>query len=270
MKRVWAAAALLCGLCPAPVGVSPRETQLPVVLFYTYKPEALRRPSHITPKFSVVPGDETRPYQGDLLARGILPLASRGGRDQARQRSAAELAAYWGAAWDEGYAGIAIDEFGSRDRAVNQRMRDALKMLQQRCPDLYVAVWHGGPLNRRYGSSYAQNADLIMLETYTGARCALGLHFAVKLNQARRAGVAQKTVFALGINDADKRLETGGKAWANDERTLRAQMRWIRDNAPEMPGISFFAARGSAALQRRAEELAWEFFGSGHRSAGGN
>lgn len=263
MRRIWAGGALLGLLFAAPTVVVAQQSGSPVVLFYTYKPEALTRPSHITPKFSLTPGDEARPAQGALLARGILPLATRGGRNEARVRSSEDLAAYWGSAADAGYAGIAIDEFGSRDRALNQKMREALAILRESHPELYIAVWHGGPLNRHYGRCYAQNADLVMLETYTGARCALGLHFRVKLNGARKAGIAHKTVFALGINDSDKKLEAGAKAWANDEETLRAQMRWIRKNAPDMPGVGFFAARGSAELQRKAEELAWQIFGGG-------
>ena len=78
---------------------------------------------------------------------------------------------------------------------------------------------------------------------------------------AKRTGIIHKSVFALGINDNDERVKGYPlRQWANTPGNLEAQMRWIKENAPEMPGIAFFSSAASREMLKTADALAGEIF----------
>ncbi len=238
----------------------------PIVLFWTDDVRGLANVTHITPsvwirKSASDTGDMVS-EQSYLLGRGITPLKWRGGKHYA-ERSEQELTDYWCGAYEEGYVGIAIDEFvgWDIDQSVNEKMGRALVAAKKRCPELFIVVWHGGPLTPMLAEFYRDGADLVLLEAYGGAVPVLWLLYSHYLAVARRAGIASKCLFALGINDRDEELQSKPwKRWANTPEELQAQINWVRENAPEMPGIAFFASRAGPEMIRAADRMAGEIY----------
>jgi len=244
------------------LGGAPPTAQVksPVIVFWTAYPYQLPHITHFTPNVGIGDDSEQSFSHDKLRASGIMPLKSVPGKIAARDLTAEALAQRWGEAHEQGYAGIAIDEFGSREGEINAKMIKALGIVRRDSAGLFIAVWHAGPLTGEFARAYGRNADLVMLETYVAGDAYLAWKFGPKLSCAWREGILGKTVFALGINDVDKRLGTTVQPWANTPRELQAQMRWIRSHAPEMPGIAFFASHASFDIQRRASEIAWSIF----------
>jgi hypothetical protein len=205
----------------------------------------------------------TRPYyyqQKYFLERGIMPLDYREGNVRGGN-SEDEIVDDWCSAWEEGYVGIAIDELGGYNFEKNRKFARALVRTKRRCPDLYIAVWHAGPLFRDLAEAYEEGADLVLLETYVSGTSSLSLRFGFKLLAARMMGIVDKSVFALGINDDEGKVrETGRGRWANSPDELRAQMQWINRYASDMPGIAIYASSGSLEMIRAADRLAGEIF----------
>jgi hypothetical protein len=246
------------------IGMAPRvaAAEPPVILFWTAYPYQLPHITHFTPNVGLGADTETAFSQPRLVQAGIVPLKSVPGKVLAKDLSALQLAQRWISAGEQGYAGIAIDEFGSGDRLIDDRMIEALDMTRKGADGLFIAVWHAGLLTRDVARAYARSADLVLLETYVAGDSGLAWHFGPKLLAARMYGLLRKTVFALGINDVDRRLGATMKPWANSPDELQAQMRWIRARAPEMPGVAFFASHASFEIQREASEIAWSVFTS--------
>jgi hypothetical protein len=244
----------------------PNLPHRPVVLFWTDHPDQLKNISYVTPHVwheEVKTDKDTNPFleQAYLSSRNIFALAWRGGRTAALEMNVQELVEYWGSAFEEGFHGIAIDEFGGHDRIYIEKVSKALIELKRKNTELFVAVWHAGLLNKDWAAAYSQAADLIMLESYFAWSSFVGLRLRYNVNIARRWNIIYKSVFALGINDNDYGVKMGEKkAWANTSKSLGAQMRWIHRSAPEMPGIAFFAPRASIELLQTADSLAGEIF----------
>lgn len=195
-------------------------------------------------------------------APGQVPMELRtvDGKVVAEEMSPKQIADYWSSAAGEGFPGIAVDEFGHPDEVVNEKMAQALHLFRSGFPHLFVAVWHAGRLTDDLIQAYRKDADLVILETYVSGSDSLDHRFLPKLEAARDGGILEKSVFALGINDQDPRLGVALPPWANTRGELEAQMRWIRDNAPKMPGIAFFSPRASVEIEQTAVGLASKIF----------
>ncbi|MEA1950386.1 MAG: CARDB domain-containing protein [Planctomycetota bacterium] len=236
----------------------------PFVLFWCPQPIDLKNATHITPQVWTTGdavGKEQHPdfNQRDWLKKGITPLRWMGGYCY-KTKTEDEFVDYWSGAtrWD--YRGIAIDEFGSGKKELDERMGRALVRAKRKCPKLSFVVWHAGPLTESLGQSYRDGADLVMLEKYFGAS-GYEKRFAEGVERARRAKILHKTVFALGINDKDKpEAKQRWGEWANSPEILEAQIKWIRDHAPEMPGIAFYASNASPEMVRSADELVGRYW----------
>jgi hypothetical protein len=199
--------------------------------------------------------------QSAWLKKGITPLRWMG---YPHEKSERELVAYWASVANQGYVGIAIDEIGHISPEVDAKAARALVTLKRTHPNLFVAVWHAGGLTDELLKGYRDGADLILLETY-------GVPFEMqrykrwieeRISTVRKAGIIHKTVIAIGINDAasQKEWQKVGQ-WVNSELTLRQLLTFIRQIAPDMPGIAFFAPRASQKMLTIADKLAGEIFG---------
>jgi hypothetical protein len=143
---------------------------------------------------------------------------------------------------------------------VDQKMAQALRRTRRRAPHLFIAVWQTRRLSKVVLEAYREAADLVMIEVYTGGK-GFEKKFAEAVAEVRRAGISDKTVLALGINDQateEEKRERG--RWANSEAVLEAQVRWIRTNAPELPGVAFFAQQASESMVRYADDLCGRTF----------
>ncbi|MCD6508516.1 hypothetical protein J7M22_18090 [Candidatus Poribacteria bacterium] len=230
------------------------------LVFWCPWPDELKHATHITPQVWVE-GDEgaKRRYlrfsQKFWLERGVLPLRWMGGVCY-KDKPEGWFVSYWSGAFKIGYRGIAIDEFGSGDESVDEKMARALVRTKELCPELFIAVWHAGGLNEVLARAYRRGADLVMLEAYVGGKKGFEKLFSQKVEAARRFGIVSKTILALGINDrAEERYRRQWGEWANSEEELETQVRWIRENAPDMPGVAFFASSASRRLVLFADKL---------------
>lgn len=263
-------ATVLVSLAGVGVAALPQCPQKPVILFWCSSPERLVNATFITPQVWVKKdtiGAESlkrRPIyeQSVWLKKGVKPLRWMG---YPHEKSEDELVAYWASAAKQGYVGIAIDEIGHVDAETDAKAANALIKLKRSYPDLFVAVWHAGGLTSELLYGYREGVDLVLLETY-------GVPFEMKrykswveeqIATVRKAGIIRKTVFAVGINDAatPEEWQKVGQ-WVNTVSALRQLLTFIRQKAPEMPGIAFFAPRASGTMVKAADKLAGEIFGS--------
>jgi hypothetical protein len=227
----------------------------PLILLWTTHDDHLPHLSYVTP--ARLPAETAADAAAEPMRLKCLD-----GRITAEAKTAQQLADYWSSASQQGYGGIAIDEFGHMDKETDAKMLEALALIDMKCPKLFIAIWHAGALTSDLVRSYKEHADLVMLETYFSGQDDLSRRFQENLLMARDGGILGKTVFALGINDKDARVGGALKAWANSPEELKAQMEWIRKNAPEMPGVALFAPKASREIQREADDLAWRIFSS--------
>jgi hypothetical protein len=233
-------------------------------VFWCGDPRGLKNATHITPQVWAGGDAAAKRKYGEFpqefwLRRGVTPLRWRGGRCY-KEKSEDEFVAYWSAAADQGYKGIAIDEFGyDRGGEVDRKMARALVRTRQKAPGLFIAVWQTRRLSNVVLEAYREAADLVMLEIYAGEE--FEEKFDEGVAEVRNAGILHKTVLALGIDDRAPAAEQRERGrWANSKAVLEAQVRWIRTHAPEMPGVAFFAPRASAELVHAADELCERHF----------
>ena len=270
--------ACLYGAAAATVGVliagcahlpEPPATRFekPFVLFWTSRPEELSSLTHVTPQVDLPGEKKARPkyLKAAWLERGVVPLRWKGGWCY-RDWSEDELCRHFSDAEEAGHVGIAIDEWGGGNQEFDQKMGRALLRTREAHPDLFIAVWCFGLFRMRVAEYLRDVADVVMIERYVDGATPdeFAVWFNAPIRVAREAGILHKTVFALGINDKapPEEFKKHG-AWANTPAELEAQMRWIRKNAPEMPGIAFFAPRCSDAMRDLADRLAGELWKGG-------
>lgn len=235
----------------------------PFVLFWTHHPEELVGLTHVTPQVDLdSQADNPAHTVSAWQACGVTPLAWKGGWCY-KDRTEDEFVADFSNAAEAGHLGIAIDEWGGGDPEFDHKFGRALVRTKQLHPDLFIAVWCFGLFRPRMAGYLRDGADVVMIERYIdGATEAdFGHWFRGPVNVARDAEIIHKTVFALGINDTDPKSIEEHNPWANTPAELEAQMRWIHDYAPEMPGIAFFAPRCSTEMRDLAAKLAVEIFG---------
>jgi hypothetical protein len=238
----------------------------PFIVFWCPNPQELKNATHITPQVWVegdVRGKAKYPAfpQDYWLDRGVLPLRWVGGFCY-RQKTEDELVAHWSKPAKSDFRGIAVDEFGyDGGGEVDQKMARALVRARKQAPKLFIAVWQTKRTSEVLWKAYAEAADLVMVECYVSGTTGLDKKFGPVLAKVRQAGIQNKTILALGINDqakAEDRKRQG--RWANSEKELEAQVRWIRTKAPQMPGVAWFAPVASPKLVRFADDLAGRLF----------
>lgn len=244
-----AAANLLSGCATAqPPSSSEHTAGPPIVLYWASQSATLVYATHIVNAVWVGnaadhPDENPANHQDAWIDRGVVPLDWAGGRVYA-DRGVDGLVRKWSGSLEKGHVGIAIDEFGSRERGEDKVLASALVELRRRYPDAYLAVWHAGLITNRVAAAYHQAADLVMLETYVSGDTALGLKFGVFLASARRFGLQHRTVPVVALGDA-RFAETYDQAVA--------QLDWLHANASDFRGIAIYAPKVTPDLVREVD-----------------
>lgn len=242
------------------------KTNGPFLVFWCRNPNVLKNATHVTPQVWLKGDDYGQKHYPDFpqdfwLKKNITPLVWKGGCCDSK-RSIEALADSWSGAARLGYRGIAIDEFGCDNGGPEDRkLMQALRRARKQAPTLFIAVWQTQGMTDELFNAYAENADLVLIESYQGGERGFEATFEGALKRARKAGILKKTIFALGINDrasAARQKEEG--RWANTEAELERQVRWVREHAPDMPGIAFFAPDASDRMVRCADELCGKYY----------
>jgi hypothetical protein len=232
-------------------------------VYWVARPENLSTATEVTPQVWVS-GDEwaEQKYRRYPLAlwgeKGIRPLSWALGI-AARNADAEAYAADWIATARRGYPGIAVDEFGSEDPAVNRAMAEALRRTRRELSDTFIAAWHAGPLTAELAEAYRDAADIVLVECYARTLDAFVAQARTKLGQARSLGIAGKCALSLGVNDT-RPLASGAASQARDLDTVRSQLEWIRANAADTAGVGFFAPFASRALVDGIDRTVRELF----------
>jgi hypothetical protein len=233
---------MMCGCVTVPdppaettAGEGPPQT--PVILFWARDRLLLTEATYMVN--DVWAGDRTNPGDEDprkhvdsWLARGVIPLDWAGGNVYL-DREVEELTRKWSSKFEAGHYGIAIDEFGWNNK------KEIWK---------FIAVWHTGLLNNVYCELYKQYVDLVLLESYfPPVSLRFRIDFDTNVRLTRKYGISTKCVFALGL-DPNK--------WLRTPKAAEKRMVFIKENAPEMPGIAFFAPRISTEFMLAVEKTA--------------
>jgi len=240
-----------CATTPESVDVafSREDNEEPIILWWSGYADQVENITHVVNDVWIGdrenPGDkDPEKHQDAWLARGVIPLDWAGGRVYADQGVEA-LVNKWSAPLNQGYVGIAIDEFGSTSDEVDQTLNEALVLLRERHPDALIYVWHAGLLDAETAAVYRQAADAVLLEVYVGGEAFLGVSMGFRLWNARNHGLEHKTVISISV---------GEEQYAASVGEVRAQVNWILRNARDFAGIGFFASRGNEELVFAADE----------------
>ncbi len=185
---------------------------------------------------------------GQENPRGILSLTSTFGPQPPDHQSAEAWLSHYGTPAG-GHLGLAIDGWQSLDRHPEQAdwARGALREAEARYPQTFSAVYWRGEADLL---ELAEESlpDLLIFEGYSHLRkkfnpdWAIGIASALKqIEPARPVGMLEQTIIMLGqIAQADD-YAPGNVLTA---QIIDAQLRTIRESAPEMPGVGFYYVRG--------------------------
>ncbi len=227
----------------------------PVILFWGKPGQVLSHLTHIAK--GVWTGDPLKNRDKDILnhqdtwrKKGVVPLVWAGGVCYL-DNSLDDFVERWRVKIRGGARALQIDEYMPQSPMATEKMIRALKTIRDEYPGVYLAVWHGSFLTQPLMRAYAEYVDLIILENYFTDQFYGWLLFEVNTQRARKGGIIHKTIFGLNVT---------GASWKTQERYLEEQMKWIRQNAPEMNGIGFFAPKADKDALMGAENLAVRYF----------
>ena len=187
---------------------------------------------------------------GYWIDRGVIPTDWKAGYCNSSW-SEEQFVDDWSSAVKDGFPAICIDEFSGLDPEkddVVKKLNSALIKTKQKCPDLFIIACNAGYLNEKScGESYKIGADLIMPERYHSS-FAQDYAFDANWKIAKKAGIADKTIFLLG---------TGYRCTTWQE--LLRQIKYIKKLAPEMPGLGFYK-NYPLHLYEAADRYCYEYF----------
>lgn len=192
-------------------------------------------------------------YLSYFQERDIFPLVYRTGRQRAWMGPEA-LSDYWLEKHIPGETGIAIDELGHPNPGNNAVCAEALLLLHEKNPDVTVYVWHTGPLNGPLLEAYQKTNVIPMLEIYTSSTNFLNIYFGWPLEDAKKAGILEKTIVTFGIENKEIRKDR----WSYSIDILRKQIEYCLYYYPEIAGFSIFGPRATDKVLNELNDYLFE------------
>ena len=200
--------------------------------------------------------------------RGALPCLWKGlDKTATAEEYAAELAKGLDDTQNDA-AGIMIDEMGGYDdhEILAAPWFAGLRQYLHAHPAAFTAVWMCGSLREPY-CNLARNVyrtdegiNLLMCEAYCNYQVAefrafrRMVYFDQRIEMARRQDVLMSTVMTLALVGHEDKFNV-------TPYELEDQLRYVRMNAPEMPGVGFFhGTPPTAGLAEFADELCRKYF----------
>ncbi len=183
-------------------------------------------------------------------------------------KSAEAYAKYLGSGIGDAQAqGIMIDEIGHYCEFEIQAMPifQGVKLFTRENPDTFTAVWLCGALKESYcnitkNAYRLQGIDLLLLECYANY---LAVEFASprrydyfdqRIAMARQQDVLGSTVMTLGVVGNEDKFNL-------TDYEIEDEVRYVKRNAPEMPGIGYFHSFGpNRELTAFADELCNKYY----------
>lgn len=163
---------------------------------------------------------------------------------------------------------IIIDEYTDFIKQSRMKIfREALKKAREINPNMFHALWNIVFVTGRFAKFCKENVDLLLIESYWPWKCRplLWLFFKINWYICKKHGILDKTIFCLGINDSKEYRKSNDLwtrlPWANDEKTMRAQLGYIQKKCPGTAGIGWFvASESSIETVQLADKLSKEYF----------
>ncbi len=109
-----------------------------------------------------------------------------------------------------------------------------------------VSIFHSARLSMKLAKAYKEpKIDYIVIESYWPwkSQFMMWLFFKGNYRRAKRAGILNKIVFLLGINQNQPKIKGDAWSnipWANDVYTLFSQIGYVKTKMPGIAGIGFF------------------------------
>lgn len=184
------------------------------------------------------------------LRRGAIPAHWKGGITY-RERPVEWFVESWG-----GSDWIAIDEV-SGPGEVTDKFVAAWRELRRNKSEQFIAVWSIGA--HAYWAEIADLVDLFLPEIYLNYRQDHLGQFDAYLRTAREAGVIDRVIPALGINQ--RKNDRGLVIVSPTRADVLRQIRYLKRTAPELRGIGFFNATATApGVAEYADDLCGEYY----------
>ncbi len=204
----------------------------------------------------------------NLLQRGVLSLKGVTGPQGAWFTTPeAVLKVY------ENRIGIAIDEWQKKKKHPNVvHVQEAIRKLHKTNPEEFVCIYSLGESTL---GEISAATDLNVLEgyTHTVANPKWGFpamkHVKVRLKQMKERGISSPIIVMLGELCPRKYYDKFYKEKPLTVKILEEQVKYLRENYPEFPGVGFFARLHKDTPQNRqelrvlalgADKLCYEYF----------
>ena len=181
-------------------------------------------------------GDDLDAY--DWRRQGVLPLSWAPGMVE-REHTQIDFEENWLSRIASKGRGIAIDEFGIFQTAeFGVGMANALLPVRRRFPDMPVYVWQAMAVGAPIAPALRRGADLVMHECYMEYLGHRYTSFDFMMRRIREYGLTQNSVFGLACTSENT---------STSAEQLTEQFRYIRELAPELPGVAIYKAYGTGA-----------------------
>ncbi|MCS6950254.1 MAG: hypothetical protein RMM06_09290 [Armatimonadota bacterium] len=192
---------------------------------------------------------------------------------EAKDWDAQRFLQYYASYAEKGYAGIAMDEWNTGDdHPYALPIAEALRTLKRKHRRFFVAVWvtEPTPLFRKLVKERA--VDLAIIQGYTFVpehpEWAISWEGVVnRIERMKRDGILRQTVVCVGM--VSPTPDKFGNRMSPAQ--LQRQVRSLRENYPEMPGVAFYGVTGfgeyrvemepTKKLVLLADRLAGEVYG---------
>jgi hypothetical protein len=149
----------------------------------------------------------------------------------------------------------------------------ALTKLPTNTTNKWIICWQSAFLTPRFAKLYKQFfkrelLDFVFIESYWPwkSRFMLWIFFKINYLIAKRYGIHDRIVYGLGINQGEGDWIHGPDVWskyfkwANDERTLRAQLGYIKKHCPGIAGIAFYNPKVNDDYWVVFDNITYEYF----------
>lgn len=155
----------------------------------------------------------------------------------------------------DGFDAVLVDEIGGMNGV--QPFFDMLTKLKKKHPDFFIAVWLAAGITKELKKLVKDGViDLLIFERYIGVGGDFEKSIRGNIKQAREFDCIDKTIIGLG----------SGAKYANFESPqthadfLEKQIKLIRKEAPEMPGVGFFTSGTLPGVKEQLDEMCYKYF----------
>jgi hypothetical protein len=138
-----------------------------------------------------------------------------------------------------GFNGTVVDEIGAHNKQTSDFLRD-LTALKTDFPDFFIGLWQAAyPAPESIANP---RIDLYVGENYYNMRVPPET-FDFHINSGRKMGIIHKYIFGLGASAEEATFLTHTATINEEAAFLEKEMMYIREKAPEMPGVGFYGSR---------------------------